>query len=75
MITTGECTDHREHRPNPILLFSRSCVVVPLHGQIPWKLQTEAIRIYGFSNNHTGTLNGESFLEQFARILEVHVRQ
>jgi pimeloyl-ACP methyl ester carboxylesterase len=44
--------------------------VVPLHCQIPPKLQSEAVRTYGFNNNHVGTLNDESFLELFARILE-----
>jgi hypothetical protein len=48
--------------------------VVPLQNQIPLELQAEAVRTYGFNNNHVGTLNDESFLELFARILEDNLR-
>lgn len=36
--------------------------VVDLNSQIPLKLQSEATRIYGFNNNHTGTLKDKEFL-------------
>jgi pimeloyl-ACP methyl ester carboxylesterase len=44
--------------------------VVPLQSQIPWQLQEEAVRTYGFMNDHVGTLRDDSFLELFNQILE-----
>jgi len=43
--------------------------VVHLQSQIPLKLQSEAVRMYGFNNTHTGTLNDAAFLELFNMIL------
>lgn len=48
--------------------------VVKLNSQIPFKLQSEAERIYGFNNNHVGTLNDKGFLELFNSILVKHVK-
>jgi hypothetical protein len=43
--------------------------VVALESQIPFKLQTEAVRMYGFVNDHVGTLSDEGFLILFKEIL------
>lgn len=43
--------------------------VVPLDSQIPMNLQNESTRIYGFINNHVGTLNDKAFLELFNELL------
>ena len=43
--------------------------VVHLQSQIPLKSQSEAVRMYGFNNTHTGTLNDAAFLELFNMIL------
>jgi pimeloyl-ACP methyl ester carboxylesterase len=43
--------------------------VVHLQSQIPLKLQSEALRMYGFNNSHAGTLNDAAFLERFHMIL------
>ena len=43
--------------------------VVHLQSQIPLKLQSEAVRMYGFKNTHAGTLNDATFLELFNMIL------
>jgi pimeloyl-ACP methyl ester carboxylesterase len=43
--------------------------VVHLHSQIPLKLQSETVRMYGFNNTHAGTLNDAAFLELFNMIL------
>lgn len=43
--------------------------VVGLDSQIPLKLQTEATRIYGFNNNHVGTLADEKFIKLFNSVL------
>jgi len=36
--------------------------VVALNSQIPFKLQKEAIRMYGFNNSHVGTLDDKKLL-------------
>ncbi len=43
--------------------------VVPLDSQIPSKHQSEATRIYGFNNNHVGTLDDEGFIKLFNSVL------
>lgn len=43
--------------------------VVSLESQIPMRLQTETTRLYGFNNNHVGTLNDDAFLSLFNSIL------
>lgn len=43
--------------------------VIALESQIPLKLQTEAVRTYGFVNTHVGTLNDETFLDLFQEIV------
>jgi len=43
--------------------------VVSLQSQLPQKLQSEAMRIYGFNNDHVGTLRDEDFLKIFHRII------
>jgi len=43
--------------------------VVPLESQIPLKLQSEAVRIYGFNSSHAGILSDEAFLDRFSMIL------
>jgi pimeloyl-ACP methyl ester carboxylesterase len=43
--------------------------VVALKSQIPFKLQREAVRMYGFNNSHAGTLRDEDFLRQFSTIV------
>ena len=43
--------------------------VVHLQSQIPLKLQSEAVRMYGFNNTHAGILNDAAFLELFNMIL------
>lgn len=43
---------------------------VSLNSQIPWSLQAEAVRTYGFNDDHVGTLDDETFLALFARILD-----
>jgi pimeloyl-ACP methyl ester carboxylesterase len=45
--------------------------VVTLESQIPFKLQSEAVRIYGFTNNHVGTLSDEAFISLFRSITRV----
>ncbi len=47
--------------------------VVALESQIPIKLQSEAVRMYGFENSHVGTLNDDAFIEVFGRILDTNV--
>ena len=42
---------------------------VPLQSQIPMQLQTKVTRLYGFNNNHVGTLNDDTFLTLFNSIL------
>lgn len=44
--------------------------VVPLSSQVPLNLQTEAKQVYGFNNDHVGTLSDEEFLVLFNRILK-----
>lgn len=44
--------------------------VVALESQIPLKLQSEAVRLYGFRNTHVGTLSDPSFIALFEGILE-----
>jgi pimeloyl-ACP methyl ester carboxylesterase len=39
--------------------------VAQLKSQIPLKLQSEAVRMYGVNNTHVGTLNDVEFLELF----------
>jgi pimeloyl-ACP methyl ester carboxylesterase len=43
--------------------------VVPLLRQLPLQRQLEAVRIYGFHNNHVDTLKDPSFLHVFESIL------
>ncbi|WP_455203730.1 esterase/lipase family protein [Kaarinaea lacus] len=43
--------------------------VVALQSQIPLKLQSESVRMYGFNNDHSGTLRDEQFLTLFNQIL------
>ncbi|VGO12450.1 hypothetical protein PDESU_01003 [Pontiella desulfatans] len=43
--------------------------VVPLQCQIPFKLQGEAVRSYGFENSHVGTLSDPDFLALFSKLL------
>ena len=47
--------------------------VVALESQIPLKLQSESERMYGFVNDHVGTLNDEAFIEIFQRIFRERV--
>lgn len=48
--------------------------VVSLNSQIPFKLQSEAARIYGFNNDHVGTLNDKRFFALFNSILAKRVK-
>jgi pimeloyl-ACP methyl ester carboxylesterase len=43
--------------------------VVPLLRQLPLRQQLEAIRVYGFHNDHVDTLKDQSFLQIFESIL------
>ena len=43
--------------------------VVSIKSQLPPKLQSESARMYGFSNDHVGTLNDPAFLKLFNRLL------
>ncbi|BCG63950.1 MAG: hypothetical protein methR_P1702 [Methyloprofundus sp.] len=44
--------------------------VVTLQSQIPYKIQENATRIYGFNNSHVGTLKDPSFLNLLHATLE-----
>ncbi len=44
--------------------------VVTVESQIPFKLQSEALRMYGFTNSHVGTLTDPSFITLFGEILD-----
>lgn len=44
--------------------------VVPLESQIPFKLQDEAVRMYGFNSSHAGVLKDEKFILKLNDILE-----
>jgi len=44
--------------------------IVPLESQLPMDLQKEAVKIYGFINEHTGTLSDPEFLELLNRTLK-----
>jgi len=43
--------------------------VVPLHSQLPMKLQDEARRIYGFNAGHADILRNPEFLDRFAELM------
>ena len=43
--------------------------IVPLQSQIPYKIQQNAAKIYGFNNTHLGTLKDGIFLNLFNAIL------
>lgn len=44
--------------------------VVGLESQIPLKLQSESVRMYGFANSHVGTLNDPAFIALFEGIFQ-----
>ena len=43
--------------------------VVTMQSQLPNKLQSEAVEMYGFSNDHVGTLSDPRFLTLFNNLL------
>ncbi len=43
--------------------------IVPLKSQLPYRMQENAAKIYGFNNTHLGTLKDEDFLNLFNAIL------
>jgi len=49
--------------------------VVQLQSQIPRKLQSESIRMYGFNNDHVGTLMDNEFLSLFNQILKNNIEK
>lgn len=44
--------------------------VVQLQSQLPFKVQQNAVKLYGFNNTHVGTLKDKVFLELFNSILD-----
>ena len=44
--------------------------LVSLESQIPYNAQAESTRIYGFNNDHVGTLNDADFLVLFNKLLD-----
>ena len=44
--------------------------LVSLKSQIPYKTQAESTRMYGFNNDHVGTLNDSDFLALFNKLLD-----
>lgn len=49
--------------------------VVALRSQIPLRLQSESVRIYGFENNHVGTLSDSNFLTLFNDVLNATLNE
>jgi len=47
--------------------------VVALDSQIPAKIQSETTGIYGFNDDHVGTLNNERFISLYKSILEKQI--
>jgi len=48
--------------------------VVALASQIPAKIQSETTGIYGFNDDHVGTLNNERFIDLYKSILEMQIK-
>lgn len=48
--------------------------VVNLKSQIPFRLQTEATRVYGFNLDHVGTLTDADFLSVLQNAIERHLQ-
>lgn len=44
--------------------------VVPLPSQLPFEVQKNVVRMYGFNNTHVGTLKDKAFLDLFNSILD-----
>ena len=43
--------------------------MIKLHSQLPYNLQTEAVRIYGFNANHVGALQQEELIDVIINII------
>ena len=44
--------------------------VVAFHSQLPYNLQKEAVRLYGFNTNHVGPLNEDKFIKIIKKTIQ-----
>jgi len=56
------------------VIFSYFDGVVALNSQLPFKLQSENSRMYGFNNDHVGTLNDNGFITLMNSLLNKHTK-